>query len=80
MLAEPVDSLQDLDRLPAELSVEAPEVLLRELAGGPVGLGVADLAVLGLLFRLELGEFRVRAVPLPLLLICLLTTERPARR
>src|SRR5690349_23466173 len=55
---EPVDLLQDVDRLASELAVEPLEVLVRELAGGMVGLGVADLTVLRRLARLQIGELR----------------------
>src|SRR4051794_780290 len=58
---EPVEPLEDLDRLAAKLGVLAAEVLVGELAGGVVELGVADLAVLGLLLRLEVGHGRVLA-------------------
>ena len=51
----PFAAVEDLDRLPAQLGVEQGEVLVGELAGGVVELGVADLAVLGFLERLELG-------------------------
>ena len=48
-------AVEDLDRLLAQLGVEQREVLVGELAGGVVELGVADLAVLGFLQRLQLG-------------------------
>src|SRR3954447_25274150 len=55
---EPVDLLQDVDRLATELAVESLEVPVGELAGGVVGLGVADLPVLRRLARLQVGELR----------------------
>ena len=57
---ELVQPPQDLHRLGAQLAVERSPVGLGELAGAEVELGVADLAVLGLLGRLE-----VRASPRP---------------
>ena len=51
-----VDLLEDVDRLAAQLAVEPLEVLVGELARGVVGLRIADLAVLGLLSRLEVRE------------------------
>ena len=48
----------------AQLAVEPLVVLLGELAGRLIGLGVADLAVLRLLARLEVGELgRPRDLP-----------------
>ena len=47
-------------------AVERPVVLRRELAGAQVALGVADLAVLGLLAGLELGQPLGAAAPLAL--------------
>src|SRR6476646_5797936 len=57
-LARPVavlDPVEDLHRLLAEFGVEQGEVLVGELAGGVVELGIADLAVLGFLEGVELG-------------------------
>jgi hypothetical protein len=51
-----VELLEDLNRVAAQFGVLAPEVLVGELARGVVELGVADLAVLGLLARLEVGQ------------------------
>ena len=51
-------AVEDLDRLLAQLGVEQREVLVGELAGGVVELGVADLAVLGFLQRVGLGRGR----------------------
>src|SRR5262245_23858111 len=65
MSFELVELAQDLDGLPAQLPVEAAEVLVAELARSAVGRGVADLAVLGLLAGFQLGAFgfgRVRLV------------------
>src|SRR5205807_9865284 len=47
-----VQPAQDLHRLGAQLVVERPPVLLGELAGAVVELGVPDLPVLGLPRRL----------------------------
>src|SRR5688500_17055258 len=44
-----VELPQDLDGLPAQLPIDGPPVLARELAHAVVELGVADLAVPGLL-------------------------------
>ena len=49
---------QDLDGLRAQLAVDLAPVGLGELAGAPVELGLADLAVLRLLGRLEVGAPR----------------------
>ena len=53
VLPERVEPAQDLDRLGAQRAVQRAPVLLGELAGAVVELGVADLAVLGLLGGLE---------------------------
>src|SRR4051794_20867661 len=58
----PVDPLQDLDRLGTELGIEQPEVLIAELARGVIDLGIADLAVLGPLASLEVGQLRLGRV------------------
>src|SRR4051794_10735890 len=55
---EPVDLLQDLDRPAPELAVESLKVVVGHLAGGVVGLGVANLPVLRCLARLQVGELR----------------------
>src|SRR5918995_4380587 len=57
--AERVELLQYPDRLAAQLRVVPPPILLRELARLAVHLRVADLPVLRLLARLEVGEPRV---------------------
>src|SRR6266566_2436308 len=54
--ANAIELLEDLDRLAAKLGILPVPVLLRELALLAVELGVADLAVLDLLARLELGD------------------------
>jgi hypothetical protein len=51
-----VDPLQQRDRLRAQLRVEQAVVLLRQLPRPLVELGVADLAVLRLLRRLQVGQ------------------------
>jgi hypothetical protein len=56
LAAELLELLQDLHGLAPELGVLAAEVLVGELARRVVELGVADLAVLGLLAKLEVGE------------------------
>src|SRR4051794_28916766 len=53
--AQLVKAPQDLARPPAQPAVEAPPVLLGQLAGPEVELGVADLAVLRVARGLELG-------------------------
>ena len=52
---ERVELLEYLDRLRSQLAVRRPVVGLGDLSDAVVELGVADLAVLGLLGRLELG-------------------------
>src|SRR5204862_621951 len=59
LAAGPIELLQDRDRLATQLGVLAAPVRLRELSLLAVELGVADLAVLGLLSRLERGDHRV---------------------
>src|SRR4051812_34238347 len=51
--AERVQAAQQLHRLGPQLAIERAPVGLGQLAGAVVELGVADLAVLGLLGRLE---------------------------
>src|SRR3954452_6380200 len=60
---EPVEAPQDLDGLGTQLAVDRAPVGLGELAHAVVELGVADLAVLGLLGRLELRAHGVLAGP-----------------
>src|SRR5262249_11189845 len=49
-------ALEDLDCFGSQLGVEQGKVLVRELAGRMVELGVADLAVFGFLEGLEIGR------------------------
>ncbi len=51
-----VKLVEDLDRLGPQAPVELAVVLIRQLAGPVVELGVADLAVLGVPGRVELGQ------------------------
>src|SRR4051794_5296429 len=56
-----VERPEDVDGFAAQLAVDRAEVALGELARAEVHLGVADLAVLGLLGRLELLAARLVA-------------------
>src|SRR5215208_2227884 len=60
---DPVEPAQDLDRLGAQVTVHGAPVLAGKLAHAVVELGVADLAVLRLLCRAQLGQQRL-VVPL----------------
>ncbi len=51
-----VQGVHDLDRLGAQGPVDGLVVGVGQLAGAQVELGVADLVVLGVAGRLELGE------------------------
>ena len=53
---EPVELTEDHDRLGTQVAVDCAPVLPRELAHAVIELGVADLAVLGFLCGLELGD------------------------
>src|SRR5215204_2959756 len=61
-ILQAIDLPQDVDRLGAQLPIEPLEVLLGELSRRMVGLGVADLPVLGRLARLEVGELGDRRI------------------
>src|SRR5688572_23316697 len=59
-----VELSQQLHRLSAQLAVDRAPVGLRQLPRAVVELGVADLAVLGLLGRLEVRDARGDALVL----------------
>src|SRR5690606_8265470 len=65
-LPQLVEPLEDRDRLAAQLAVDPPPVVLRQLPRAAVELGLADLAVLRLLGGLELLAELLLGALLPL--------------